>query len=75
MPRTARNAPGGIVFHVLNRGVGRREIFAKDDDYAAFERVMAHALAFEPVKLPAYCLMPKIGTCWFVRRLRASWAA
>jgi putative transposase len=58
MPRTARKAPGGIIFHVLNRGVGRRGIFEKDEDYAAFERVMAHALAAEPVKLLAYCLMP-----------------
>ena len=24
MPRTARQATGGIVFHVLNRGVGSR---------------------------------------------------
>jgi putative transposase len=46
------------VFHVLNRGVGRRKIFGKDEDYAVFERVMAHALTFEPVKLLAYCLMP-----------------
>ncbi len=58
MPRTARKALGGIVFHVLNRGVGRRRIFDKDEDYLAFERVMAKALAAEPVKLLAYCLMP-----------------
>ena len=58
MPRTARKAPGGIVFHALNRGVGGRTVFEKDADYAAFERVMAHALAAEPVQLLAYCLMP-----------------
>ena len=58
MPRTARQAPGGIVFHVLNRGVGRRRIFEKDEDYAAFERVMGHALDAVPVRLLAYCLMP-----------------
>jgi putative transposase len=44
MPRTARKAPAGIIFHVLNRGVGRRGIFQKDEDFAAFEWVMAHAL-------------------------------
>jgi hypothetical protein len=27
MPRTARVAPGGMVFHVINRGVGRMQIF------------------------------------------------
>jgi len=41
MPRMRRNAPGGLVYHVLNRGVGRRTLFHKDEDYAAFERVLA----------------------------------
>ena len=58
MPRTARIAPGGMIFHVLNRGVGRRDIFAKDEDFAAFERVMAHALQAVPISLLAYCIMP-----------------
>lgn len=58
MPRAARIAPAGVIFHVINRGVGRRGIFEKDEDYAAFERVMAYALAAEPVALLAYCLMP-----------------
>ncbi len=58
MPRTARQAPAGIIFHAINRGVGRRTIFHKDEDYAAFERVMAHALGAEPLQLLAYCLMP-----------------
>ncbi|MFW6032595.1 MAG: hypothetical protein ACOCTI_04395 [Phycisphaeraceae bacterium] len=29
---------------MLNRSVGRREIFGKDADFAAFERVLAEAL-------------------------------
>jgi hypothetical protein len=36
MPRIARVAPGGIVYHVLNRGNGRRMIFHKDADARAF---------------------------------------
>lgn len=32
MPRTARITPGGMVFHVLNRGVGRMRLFKKDRD-------------------------------------------
>ena len=36
MPRTARAAVGGLVYHVLNRGNGRAEIFRKAGDYAAF---------------------------------------
>ena len=58
MPRVARIAPGGIVFHVLNRGNARAQIFANDYDFAAFERVMADTLAQVPVQLLAYCLMP-----------------
>jgi len=38
MPRTARNAPGGLVYHVLNRANGRLRLFKKDDDFLPFER-------------------------------------
>jgi len=41
MPRSARVAPGGLLFHVLNRRVGRRRLFEKDGDYEAFERIVA----------------------------------
>jgi putative transposase len=40
MPRAARVAPGGMVFHVLNRGNDRREIFDDCAGYEAFLRVM-----------------------------------
>jgi hypothetical protein len=43
MPRTARVAPGGMVFHVLNRGVGRMGLLLKDAECAAFERVIEKA--------------------------------
>lgn len=39
-----RYVPGGMVYHVLNRGVGRRTLFAKDEDFLAFERVVEEAL-------------------------------
>jgi putative transposase len=59
MPRTAREAPAGLIFHVINRGVGRRELFADEGDYLAFERCLAYAMAAVPgVELLAYCLMP-----------------
>ena len=58
MPRKARIAPGGVIFHCLNRGNDRRELFADDADYAAFERVMASALERVPVRLLTYCVMP-----------------
>jgi putative transposase len=58
MPRSNRVAPPGIVFHVLNRGNDRRQIFDDDADYAAFERVLTESLVLEPVRLLAYCVMP-----------------
>jgi putative transposase len=58
MPRTARIAPGGIVFHVLNRANARARIFENDGDYLAFENVIAETLARVPMRLLAYCVMP-----------------
>jgi putative transposase len=58
MPRTARHAPGGLVFHVLNRAVARHAFFKKAADYQAFERVFAEALEKHPIRVLSYCLMP-----------------
>ena len=46
-----------MVFHVLNRGVGRMRLFDKAGDYEAFERVLAEGLERYPVELLTYCLM------------------
>ena len=35
MLRTARVPPGGMVFHVLNRGVARMQLFEEAADYQA----------------------------------------
>lgn len=58
MPRNARVAPGGFVFHVLNRGNERRTIFESDADYLAMLRVMAKTAEEVPVRILAWCLMP-----------------
>jgi putative transposase len=47
-----------MVFHVLNRGVGRMRLFRKGPDYEAFERVMEQTLESLPLRICAYCLMP-----------------
>jgi len=51
MPRRARKAPGGMVFHCINRGNDRREIFDDWGDYAAFERVMEHVVDVVPMRI------------------------
>jgi len=58
MPRRPRNAPGGLVYHALNRAVARLPLFEKPADYDAFERVLALALHKHPTRLLGYCLMP-----------------
>jgi putative transposase len=58
MPRTNRLQPAGVVFHVLNRGNDRRELFSDAGDYEAFLKIMAEGLQHHRVALLAYCLMP-----------------
>ena len=58
MPRQARQAPGGLVYHVLNRAVARLPLLQKDGDYQAWERVLCRALEERPMRVLAYCLMP-----------------
>jgi putative transposase len=59
MGRPLRASLGGYVYHVLNRGNGRRQIFSKDRDYEAFERILDEALQHVPgMRLLAYVLMP-----------------
>ncbi len=58
MPRKARVAPGGLVYHVLNRAAGRITLFRQDEDYHAFERVMLLAHERIPLRILSWCLMP-----------------
>lgn len=58
MPRIARGLCDGYIFHILNRGNGRQEVFHKDGDYHSFVCLIHDALQSFDVKLLAYCLMP-----------------
>ena len=58
VPRKPRNTPGGLVYHVLNRSVGRMTLFRNPGDYDAFERCVLEAHAKHPTRLLAYCVMP-----------------
>jgi putative transposase len=46
-----------MIFHVLNRGVGRMRLFLTDADFAAFERIVAKTLETRPMRIVAYCLL------------------
>lgn len=58
MPRIARLAPKGLIYHALNRAVARLPLFQKESDYTAFERVVGEAHQKFPIEILAYCVMP-----------------
>src|SRR5260221_11811046 len=58
MPRQRRQAPGGMIYHCLNRGNGRQRLFHKPADYEAFITILGQAMDRTPVDLLSYCLMP-----------------
>jgi putative transposase len=57
MPRSARVAPGGQVYHVLNRSVGKRRLFGNDADFEAFERIMIEAHQRHPIRILSYTFL------------------
>ena len=57
MPRLARVAPGGVVYHVLNRANGRLRLFKKDEDFLAFEEVLALAHERQPIRILDWVMM------------------
>lgn len=46
------------MFHLMNRGVKRHQLFADADEYEHFLGLMARAHARVPLRVIAYCLMP-----------------
>ena len=58
MPRPRRADEAGGSYHALNRGNGRLQIFWKDDDYSAFERILAKELKEYHVSVFSFPLRP-----------------
>jgi len=58
MPRPPRADVAGEIYHVLNRGNGRQQVFHTEADYESFERVLVEGLERHPVSPYAYCWMP-----------------
>ena len=57
MPRPLRPIDEGLVYHVINRGNNRQDVFRKDEDYEAFLRALVELKARKPFELYGYCLM------------------
>ncbi len=58
MPRQARIDIPGQLYHVMSRGIERREIFLYDEDYSDFKERIAVWLAKTGSKCLAWSLMP-----------------
>src|SRR5947209_773104 len=61
MPRRPRSAPGGHVYHVLNRAAGQMKMFRRDADFLAFQNLIAEAVERHPLRILSYCIM---GNHW-----------
>ena len=48
----------GHYYHIYNRGVEKRNIFCRDENYLFLLRRIKKYLPFYPISLIAYCLMP-----------------
>lgn len=58
MPRRSRSLPGGLCYHVINRGNAKATVFHSNRDYDAFVALMQFACERVPMRLLAYCVMP-----------------
>ena len=57
MPRPKRADEAKGIYHALNRGNARSEIFRKAADYEAFERIHAEGRERYPCRILSYQLM------------------
>jgi putative transposase len=57
MPRPLRPIADGLVYHVINRGNNRQNVFRKESDFQAFLQALADMKARKPFELYGYCLM------------------
>ena len=58
MPRPPRADEAGGLYHALNRGNSRAQIFHKEADYEAFERILAEGVERYDVQCFCYQLLP-----------------
>lgn len=61
MPRSPRAHEAGVLYNALNRANLGAEVFRKEGDFVAFEKVLSEALQLYQVELFAYQIM---GTRW-----------
>nr|WP_066044493.1 transposase [Bathymodiolus septemdierum thioautotrophic gill symbiont] len=58
MPRIPRGQTQGGIYHIINRGNMRMQVFDDKEDYEFFLKLLQIGLQRENIELHAYCLMP-----------------
>ena len=58
MPRTARAAMGGGIYHVFNRGRNGKTLFRSSEDFQAFVELLIEGTSQASVEVFGFCLMP-----------------
>ncbi|CAC9551716.1 hypothetical protein [uncultured Gammaproteobacteria bacterium] len=57
MPRIPKGETQGGIYHIINRGNMRMQVFDNEDDYEYFLTLLKIELEKENIGLYAYCLM------------------
>ena len=57
MPRPLRPIDDGLVYHVINRGNNRQNVFRKEADFKAFLTALGELKERKPFRLYGYCLL------------------
>lgn len=57
MPRTLRPIDDGLIYHVIDRGNNRQDVFHKPEDFQAFLQALADLKQRKPFELYGYCLL------------------
>ena len=58
MARRPRSLVAGGIYHVVNRGARRHDLFTSEADWPLFLATLSDALERHPVSLLGWCLMP-----------------
>jgi putative transposase len=58
MPRPLRVDVTDTIYHVINRRVGRSQMFFTDADYKVFETLLEDTAIVRGMRILGYCLMP-----------------
>lgn len=57
MPRSPRKRSVSGIYHVMSRGIDKRDIFLSENDFAKFIEILEKTQQKKPFTLYAYCLM------------------